>query len=616
MPKDKKKKKNVSTKEAIGSNGFDRILKQELQTLEGVQSQHPETGAGINSGKSYIKQYTNRIFGAPFQFMDSVDRRFPNVNPNVGNEYLRNIILNSPILHIKPGMPVYTGGDSTSNLVNMVKKVYIGAVTVKQAEKNGMSFSEALLTELAKDTLFASGSQLQKRMFGFRETYYQYMSNVNYMCRSMATFLNLTDKSNNQRYPTGTYIGDNNKFAGFYYMKWEKYRMLTKSKPMSPAKELKNLCKSTMIGAGISIAGKAFKEMMNVFGDSPQTKAEAFAGILTGDDTALDRLLTSIGDSAYNAFTEIKEYSDDAVEYAQNTTIGEVLVDKVSSVLFMVEPTQFTETLTNSTGNSAIESAIDTGSQLGSEIAFITGSKADTGIIDNMVNFLGDSVQTAGQFLNGLIEPVTGGFTSNLFNGALKSIKGQKMIYPKIYKSSESQTNYNFTVKLSSPYGDVYNYYMNIVVPLMHLIALAAPRMITSNAVASPFLVQAFIPGQCTCQLGIVSQMTIRKNPEVKHVSVQGFPLDITVDFTVEELYNALSISPSNDPASFLFNETLNDYMSNLAGLQPSVDTYTNQRLNAFDSVERFFRKGEFVEDKAADLLMKFENLALPFLGR
>lgn len=617
MAKNNKKKKYVVTKEAIGANGFDKILKQELQALEGIQSQHPETGSGINSGKSYLKQYTNRIFGAPFQFMDSVDRRFPNVNPNVGNEYLRNIILNSPILHIKPGMPIYTGGTATGKLLETVQSIYGAAIRVNAAHANSMSYTDAVLTEIARDTIFKSGEKLQKRMFGFRETYYQYMSNVNYMCRSMATFLNLTKQTSNQRFPTGTYIGDNNKFAGFSYMKWEKYRMLTKSKPMSPTKEFKKMFKATLIGAGISVAGKSFKEMMELIGDSAKITAEATAKMLQGDDTALDRLLDSIGDAATEHFNEIDEYADDAVKEAKENTVVGTMIDKVCSVLFMVEPTQFDDVLTNTTKESLIESGIDgMTDSVGSEIAFITGSNASASIIGNMTEFLGDTVQTAGNFLSGLIEPVAGGFASNLFNGALKSVKGQKMIYPKIYSKSTSETNYSFTVKLSTPYGDVYNYYMNIIVPLMHLIALAAPRMISSNAVASPFLVQAFIPGQCTCQLGIISQMTIQKNPEVKHVSVQGFPLDVTVKFTIEELYNALSISPANDPSSFLFNETLNDYMSNLAGLQPSVDTYKNQQTNAFEALNKYFTTGEYLEDAAADAIMKIENLVYPFLGR
>lgn len=216
----------------------------------------------------------------------------------------------------------------------------------------------------------------------------------------------------------------------------------------------------------------------------------------------------------------------------------------------------------------------------------------------------------------GITEPLTGGFTTNLFNGALRSVKGQKMIYPKIYDSSNSETNYQFTVNLNTPYGDVYHYYVNILVPLFHLIALAAPRMVTSNSVNSPYLVQAFIPGMCTCQLGIISNMSIQKNPNANRVSVNGFPLEIKVSFTVQELYNALSISPVNDPASFLFNETLNDYMSNLCGLQPCINTYDQQRKNAFENLEKYLSTGAWYEDDANNALNSVEDFINPYTGR
>ena len=153
---------------------------------------------------------------------------------------------------------------------------------------------------------------------------------------------------------------------------------------------------------------------------------------------------------------------------------------------------------------------------------------------------------------------------------------------------------------------------MNIVVPLMHLIALAAPRMVTSNTVSSPFLVQTYIPGMATCQLGIISNMSIVKNPDYKSVTVNGFPSTIKVTFQVKELYNAMSISPANDPASFMFNETLNDYMANMAGLIPSIDTFAKQRAAAFQNLEQYFESGEFASglgdyltDKISDTLFK-----------
>ena len=113
-----------------------------------------------------------------------------------------------------------------------------------------------------------------------------------------------------------------------------------------------------------------------------------------------------------------------------------------------------------------------------------------------------------------------------------------------------------------------------------------------------------------TCQLGIVSNMTIVKNPDYKSVTVNGFPSTIKVNFQVKELYNAMSISPAHDPASFMFNETLNDYMSNLAGLIPSIDTYAKQRASAVQNLDEYFESGayasglgDYLSDKISDTL-------------
>lgn len=561
-------------------------LSQELQMLEGILGQDPETGK--YTGKSYISEYTNRTFGAPFQLIDSVDKRFDSVNKFLGNEYLRNFTLNSPILHIRPGMPKYTGGTSETDLVRIIQDLYVSNAT------GGMSNVESLLTGLMQSTLFSAGSKLQRRMFGFRETYYDYMQHVNYMCRSMAVFLNLTE---GDKFPTGTFVSTSNEYSNekweeFTMIKWENYRMMKHSTVTSPYEYLKSMGNDTALG------------VINELSWSPVNAFLDFVYAFTTKD---------FGDIFKNGWDRISSAFQEA---SSGTVIGTVS-DKISSVEFVVEPISFDEVLENDVKDSVIASAVNgLRDTVGSELGFILNSNVESGVLDEAMNFLGSGVETAAMSLNNLTQGVTGGFVGNLFTGAIQSIKGQKMIYPKIYNESRSSMNYQFSVNLTSPYGDVYNYYMNIVVPLMHLIALASPRMVTANTVSSPYLVQAYIPGMCTCHLGIISNMTITKNKNANHVSVNGFPLDVKVTFTITELYNAMSISPGNDPASFLFNETLNDYMANLAGLIPSVDTYTKQRKAMFEALERYFNDGEWLNDIAAPLAEKVEDLVNPFIGR
>ena len=606
------------------------ILGQELIDLERTTGQDPETGQSLDTNTSYITKYTNRIFGAPYQFLDSVDRRFPSVNRHLGNEYLRNMILKGPILHIKPGVPKYTGGTDGTSIFNGIKEIYFNSST-----DDGMTFTESLLSTLAKTTIFGKGSKLQKRMFGFREQFNQYMSYANYMCRSMAIFLQLTSGDNS--FPPGCFTQTGGKLKPFESMKWENYRMLDGATPLSAFDQLKKMGGATVLGATLAsgidvaqhLAGSAYDVVMAVLNGedvSPETAAEAYSEVLMSGASVEDIINNASGTAATSTAViadgvntlenDDNTLGEDIAEnYSQaiDTSLTEVMCDKITSVMFMVEPVAYEESIQNSTANSAIEDTLGGISDaIGQEIAFITGSNADVGVVGGVTNLLGNTLSSAAEFLTGLVEPVAGGFTTNLIHGALQSIKGQKMIYPKIFQKSESSMNYQFTIRLVSPYGDTYNYYMNIIVPLMHLIALAGPRMVTANTVSSPFLVQAFIPGMCTCQMGIISRLEITKNKSLHAVNVNGFPLEVEINITIEELYNALSISPGNDPASFLFNETLNDYMANLAGLQPSVDTYTQQRQVMLSGLENFFTSGEMINDFADSLLTGLENFINP----
>jgi len=401
----------------------------------------------------------------------------------------------------------------------------------------------------AKKLIYSNGEKLQKRMFGFRETYVEYMNYVNYMCRSIAILMGLADVVQGEganikpaedplSFPYGTFVtqagGGGLVFEPFDTIHWQNYRMST----------------------------------------SHYVKTER---------ERLWQMKDAAADARYN---------------------------NVKSVQFMVEPVSFSETLSNETRESFIEQLTDgLTHSLGSEIAFMTNSNIDPSIADGLMKTIG-SVGDAGlDVVKRMVEPLSGGFMMSLFDGAMRSVQGQKMIYPDIYKSSKSTMDYEFSITLTSPYGDAYNYYMNIVVPLMHLIALAAPKMTTSNTVAAPFLVQAYIPGMCTCQLGIVNQMSIVKNPKMNHVSITGYPLTVQVKFQIRELYNAMAISPGDNPTSFMFNETLNDYMANMAGLIPSVDTYQLQQKAMFQNMTAYYTEGTWLDRAIRPFLGHAEDL-------
>lgn len=553
------------------------LLFNELAFIDGFNGSDPETGLAIDPGEK-LSTMTNRLFGAPFQLLDSVDHRFPNLNKEMGSEYLRNFLLNAPILYIHPGLPKFTGGD-TNIADETLQNIFLGQID------NGPG---GIMMNMAKGLIFGRGGKLQKRMYGFRQTYIEYMMYVNYMCRSVAEYMGLTSDPR-----WGTFMatnGGNLEFVSFSDApRWENYRMMS-GYVESTTERFKR-----MIDIGWDAIGDGATNIWDSISGMPGELLDLIQGILPGGnpDATLDEAqrnairdkLNSLESQYHGTATR-----DDLFNSESELTAFEKMDAMKTSVAFMVEPISFSESFRNTTRQSELEGMVDKlRSGLGTEMAFITGSRTDIGALQDLLYFVGNTSADAMTQIADLIEPMTGGFINGLFRGAVNSIKGEKMIYPDIYDYSESDMNYRFSMTLTSAYGDNYNYYMTIIVPILHLIALANPRLVSSNSMTSPFLVQAYIPGICTCQLGMISDLTITKAPEGNRVSVNGFPLTVKVDFTIKELYNAMAISPANDPSSFLYNETLNDYLINISGLVPSNSTYVLKQKALFANLEDYF---------------------------
>lgn len=593
-----------------------------------------EVGRFGGDNGTQVTAYNNKLFGAPFQLMDNVDMRHPNINKDVGVEYLKHFLLHSPILHIRPGVPKYTGGTDPKSFTEGFKDIYYSATGT-----SGIDLIDAA-GAWAEKQMFGSGSKLQRRMYALDPKYREYMTYVNYMCRSMAVFLGLTSsgKAITNDVPHGTFTNTNGgspTWTDFGDLRWENYRM-TSDSYVSDNKEYAASVIKTLLGSdektqkqaeemikkGSAKDGKVPFDLINgnkngsSASKKESTPPSSTDGMKPKEETP-DTTEKGNADTHYSA----KSFRENASGLFGNLwqafdsgsmgedSFGELSANQIKTIMFMVEPVSFSEQLTNNTAPSLIEQMVDSiADSVGSEIAFITNSGADAGMIGGLAQFLGSNISSMAVSLSKLAEPVAGGFATNLFSGAINALSGQKMIYPEIYKSSNSTQDYEYSVTLTSPYGDIYNYYMHIVVPLCHLICLAAPRMLTSNSITSPFLVQAYVPGMATCNLGIISNMTISKNPDSKDVSVNGFPLTVKVTFQVKELYNAISISPTTNPASFMFNETLTDYMLNLAGLRPSVDTYYEAQKNAMDRVGDYKSK-EVLNDLLSNAMQSFDGL-------
>ena len=250
-----------------------------------------------------------------------------------------------------------------------------------------------------------------------------------------------------------------------------------------------------------------------------------------------------------------------------NDNIHSMLNYKGGVAFYVNADAQISESVSNSTTQSQLAEKINSISDLGREMQFLLGSNE---------NLLGETVtetvktdptkdkstaqKAADKLLSGgsLIGTITHSFDT--------AISGGKLIFPEIWADSQFSRDYNITIKLNSPDNDDFSVYMNIVVPLLHLLGFALPRGTGPSAFVSPFLVRASYKGVFNVDMGIISSMSITKGAEGcwNHY---GIPTSVEVSFTLKELYGVMALANNNSSNYKLAdNSILMDYIGNLCG--------------------------------------------------
>ena len=251
---------------------------------------------------------------------------------------------------------------------------------------------------------------------------------------------------------------------------------------------------------------------------------------------------------------------------ARNMRLRKVITTRSYISFYLDAETSISETMSNSTTYSQLKDSINSISDVAKELQFLAGP-----IVGSKIAALDDEGNTT--FSNAVDEIANKvsrklGYTRFIKN-AMEGIKtvatGGTIVFPKIWESSEFSRSYDVSIKLRTPDCDLVSWYLNILVPLIHLIALAAPRNIDANSFKSPFLIRAYYKGIFNIDMGIITSLSITKGREGAW-TVDGLPSEVDVQINIEEMYDALSIS--NDDKYKIFRNTgLIDYLSNLCGI-------------------------------------------------
>lgn len=256
-------------------------------------------------------------------------------------------------------------------------------------------------------------------------------------------------------------------------------------------------------------------------------------------------------------------------------------------VQFYIDPdVSPSESLNNSTGESMVKSMLDNGSSTIKEISFM----ANSGGIDTktLSQFTSSSISALQSGVSSILgDSTVAGSLSRIINLGSDVLKGNNIIIPDVYQNSQYTKSYQITVHLKSPYGTKLGYYMDVFVPMMHLLALAMPRQQSANAYGSPFLVKAYVDSVFTCNLGIVDSISINKISD--SWSVAGLPSEVDVTLSITDLYCDLMMTPSSSPIQFINNSSLIEYLATNCGIDITAPNYKAKWNNVINSTVAAF---------------------------
>ena len=228
---------------------------------------------------------------------------------------------------------------------------------------------------------------------------------------------------------------------------------------------------------------------------------------------------------------------------------------------------QVQDSFSNGTRPSQLASKINQISDQAAEAMFVMGGlQADF----QKTTGIGESTDV-NAFTNGRTEGLSDGSSSaGLLHSIIGNIStllaGGKMYFPEIWSDSQFQRGYNVTIKLDSPDTDPLSIYLNIMVPLCHILGFVLPRSAGANTYISPFLVRAFYKSMFHVDMGIVTSCSVTKGDQGAWTA-NGLPTQITVQLQIKDLYTNMSQSRGVGSNTLLSNPAQLDYLANLCGI-------------------------------------------------
>lgn len=542
---------------AMDSNGVEyatKIVNEEIkQAVTSEMYNQLSNAVEETTATSEVYNRTMQLFGLPYQFLNSVDPRINSINKYVGRNYINRILNEAPVATIIPGDPYYLPGVSKD-----ARNTFTDAFL--QAAAGTLDQIETLISDSNDET---SSKNDKIRLYDFKANYFEYIRYVNILCRSCADLLGISNeeyKYISNRNSSGENAWESMNFSDFdwknYRWNGAGYQSMAINGAKAATKYIGDAAENALTSTIKKIKQLGSSAINLITGDKKTDKSKKSNGKLTTAEQ--QRILNLTNPDTDNLDRE----ESDGLEKAFR---------KVNFVQFYTNPdgTGVDETFSNDSGSPGIKSTLEDAATKLKDLEFLTSTAGADETTDSLKQFASDIMSGASSVLNldssgsNNIESVLARITdigSNLITGA-------NVIMPDIYQSSKYSKSYDLSVTLKALYGNKVSYYMDILVPTMHLLALVLPRQNTANTYKAPFLVKVFVDGLFTCNLGLVTSFSINKTGVPESRNIDGLYTEWEIRLSITDLYSDLTMTPSNHPLLFLNNSSLVDYLSINCGL-------------------------------------------------
>lgn len=375
----------------------------------------------------------------------------------------------------------------------------------------------------------------------------------------------------------------------------------------------------------LSEAWNTIKDKASDAIDAADQATESIQSSMKDVANKVNQSLDELGEKARTAMSsgfafDINKYfkTDEADDTLNNwiNTFDSVLHEGGQNAIFQVE---YTGSVSDSISNSTKE--IDIGGSLKS---------VATGTRNLKFNLAGGNVGlglNTGELLSAAKETLMGGLSGVTlgFSNVLATIFGDAYVdLPKMWDdSSFDKATVSYTIKLRSPYNNVYSRFQNEVIPLCMLLAGVLPLSTGQASYTSPFLCNLTCQGVQNIKLGMITSLSITRAVTNMPFNKAKQPMGIDVTFSVTDFSNLLTAPVATGIFNKIFGFGMHEdspigrWIATACGRDMQTDTYFRDRLSLRMARTEASLKSYFSAYRTASALgFKLSTVVAPFTAQ